>query len=106
MDRPLYWNKHTTQNHKLLALDFSATVTAVGKDVSKFKVGDHVVSCYPVAATSKVVLPAAVCCKAKRFSFLNEIPCVSYMVLAWEILHEALPKAKQQRKLGIFFHCS
>ncbi|XP_026121566.1 uncharacterized protein LOC113102247 [Carassius auratus] len=100
--RTLYWNKHTTENHKLLALDISGTVTAVGKDVSKFKVGDHVVCCYPVAATSKVVLPAAVCCKAKRFSFLNEIPCVSYMVLAWEIFHEALPKAKPQRKLGIF----
>ncbi|XP_048048502.1 highly reducing polyketide synthase PKS6-like [Megalobrama amblycephala] len=98
----LYWNKHTTENHKLLALDFSGTVTAVGKDVSKFKVGDHVVSCYPVAATTKVVLPAAVCCKAKRLSFLNDMPCVSYMVLAWEILHEALPKAKQQWKLGIF----
>ncbi|ROL45249.1 Highly reducing polyketide synthase easB [Anabarilius grahami] len=98
----LYWNKHTTENHKLLALDFSGTVTAVGKDVSKFKVGDCVVSCYPVAATSKVVLPAAVCCKAKRLSFLNEIPCVSYMVLAWKIFHEALPKAKQQMTLGIF----
>ncbi|KAK9977136.1 hypothetical protein ABG768_018957 [Culter alburnus] len=98
----LYWNKHTIGNHKLLALDFSGTVTAVGKDVSKFKVGDHVVSCYPVAATSKVVLPAAVCCKAKRLSFLNEIPCVSYLVLAWEIFHEALPRAKQQKTLGIF----
>ncbi|XDV25919.1 hypothetical protein PO909_029745 [Leuciscus waleckii] len=98
----LYWNKHTNENHKLLALDFSGTVTAVGKDVSKFKVGDHVVSCYPVPATTKTVLPAAVCCKAKRLSFLNEVPCVSYMVLAWEILHEALPKAKQQWKLGIF----
>uniref|UniRef100_A0A671NF26 Probable polyketide synthase 16 n=1 Tax=Sinocyclocheilus anshuiensis TaxID=1608454 RepID=A0A671NF26_9TELE len=98
----LYWNKHTTENHKLLAIDFSGTVTAVGKDVSKFKVGDHVVTCYPVAATSKVVLPAAVCCKAKKLSFLNDIPCVSYMVLAWEILHKALPKVKQQRKLGIF----
>ncbi|KAL1258758.1 hypothetical protein QQF64_009335 [Cirrhinus molitorella] len=98
----MYWNKHTTENHKLLALDLSGTVTAVGKDVSKFKVGDHIMSCYPVAATSKVVLPAAVCCKAKRFSFLNEIPCASYLVLAWEILHKALPKAKQQQKLGIF----
>ncbi|KAK9977270.1 hypothetical protein ABG768_019091 [Culter alburnus] len=98
----LYWNKHTTGNHKLLALDFSGTITAVGKDVSKFKVGDCVVSCYPVTATSKVVLPAAVCCKAKRLSFLNDIPCVSYMVLAWEIFHEALPKAKQQWNLGIF----
>ncbi|XP_051719807.1 probable polyketide synthase 16 isoform X2 [Ctenopharyngodon idella] len=100
--KTLYWNKHTNENHKLIALDFSGTVTAVGKDVSKFKVGDHVVSCYPVAATTKVVLPAAVCCKAKRLSFLNDMPCVSYMVLAWEILHEALPKAKQQWKLGIF----
>ncbi|XP_067247250.1 phthioceranic/hydroxyphthioceranic acid synthase-like [Chanodichthys erythropterus] len=100
--KKLYWNKHTNENHKLLALDFSGTVTAVGKDVSKFKVGDHVVSCYPVAATTKVVLPAAVCCQAKTLSFLNEIPCVSYMVLAWEILREALPKAKQKRKLGIF----
>ncbi|CAM4652126.1 unnamed protein product [Leuciscus chuanchicus] len=98
----LYWNKHTNEKHKLLALDFSGTVTSVGKDVSKFKVGDHVVSCYPVAANTKVVLPAAVCCKAKRLSFLNDVPCVSYMVLAWEILHEALPKAKQQWKLGIF----
>ncbi|ROL47363.1 Highly reducing polyketide synthase sdnO [Anabarilius grahami] len=100
--KTLYWNKHTNENHKLLALDFNGTVTSVGKDVSKFKVGDHVVSCYPVAATTKVVLPAAVCCKAKKLSFLNEIPCVSYMVLAWEILHEALPKAKQKGKLGIF----
>ncbi|XP_026053721.1 probable polyketide synthase 16 [Carassius auratus] len=100
--KTFYWNKHTNHNHKLLALDYSGTVTAVGKDVSKFKVGDHVVACYPVAATSKVVLPAAVCCKAKRLSFLKEIPCVSYMVLAWKIFHEALPKSKRQRKLGIF----
>ncbi|XP_039539399.1 probable polyketide synthase 16 isoform X3 [Pimephales promelas] len=100
--KTLYWNKHTNENHKLLALDFSGTVTAVGKDVRKFKVGDHVVSCYPVAANTKVVIPADVCCKAKRFSFLNGVPCVSFMVLAWEILHKALPQAKQQRKLGIF----
>ncbi|XP_067309352.1 mycocerosic acid synthase-like polyketide synthase [Pseudorasbora parva] len=98
----LYWNKHTNEKHKLLALDLSGTVTAVGKDVSKFKVGDHVVACYPVAATTKVVLPSAVCCKAKRLPFLNDVPCVSYLVLAWEILHKALPKSKQQRKLGIF----
>ncbi|XP_059412941.1 mycocerosic acid synthase-like polyketide synthase [Carassius carassius] len=98
----LYWNKHTNENHKLLALDFSGTVTAIGKDVRKFKVGDHIVTCYPVVATSKVVLPASVCYKAKSISFLDKIPCVSYMVLAWQILHEALPKAKQQCKLGIF----
>ncbi|KAG9334356.1 hypothetical protein JZ751_008242 [Albula glossodonta] len=33
----MYWNKHTSQNHKLLALDFSGTVTAVGNDVGKLK---------------------------------------------------------------------
>ncbi|XP_067280235.1 mycocerosic acid synthase-like polyketide synthase [Pseudorasbora parva] len=98
----LYWNKHTNENHKLLALDFSGTVTAVGKDVSQFKVGDRVVACYPVAATTKVVIPAAVCCKAKMLTFLNDVPCVSYLVLAWEILHETLPKSKQKWKLGIF----
>ncbi|XP_065147292.1 mycocerosic acid synthase-like polyketide synthase [Paramisgurnus dabryanus] len=100
--KTLYWNKHTNENHKLLALDFSGTVTSVGKNVSKFKVGDYVVSCFPVAATTKVVIPAAVCCKAKKLSFLKDVPCVSYMVLAWEILHESLPKAKQKWKLGIF----
>uniref|UniRef100_A0A8C2Q1X9 Si:dkey-61p9.11 n=1 Tax=Cyprinus carpio TaxID=7962 RepID=A0A8C2Q1X9_CYPCA len=39
---------------------------------------------------------------SSKLSFLNEIPCVSYMVLAWKIFHEALPKSKQKRKLGIF----
>ncbi|KAI7807088.1 hypothetical protein IRJ41_020563 [Triplophysa rosa] len=82
----MYWNKHTTQNHKLLALDFEGII----------------VCCYPVAVTSKVVLPASVCYKTKRLSFLKDNPCISYMLLAWEILHEILPKAKKQRKLGIF----
>ncbi|KAA0711770.1 putative polyketide synthase 23 [Triplophysa tibetana] len=98
----IYWNKHTTQNHKLLALDFSGIVTAVGKDVKKIKVGDHIVCCYPVTATSKVILPASVCYKTKRLSFMTDNPCVSFLVVAWEILHKNLPKAKHQRKLGIF----
>ncbi|KAI4871229.1 hypothetical protein NFI96_019757, partial [Prochilodus magdalenae] len=98
----LYWNKHTTQNHKCLALDFSGTVTAVGKDVSKLKIGDQVVCCYPVVASRRVVIPAAACYKTKRVPFLRDSPCVSYFVLAWEILHCALPKIKQQLKLGIF----
>nr|XP_055066754.1 probable polyketide synthase 16 [Misgurnus anguillicaudatus] len=97
----MYWDRHTTQHHKLLALDFSGIVTAVGKDVRKLKVGDEIVCCYPAAARSKVVLPAAVCYKAKKLSFLKDTPCVSFIVLAWEILHEVLPKAKQ-KKLGIF----
>ncbi|XP_041817791.1 highly reducing polyketide synthase srdA-like [Chelmon rostratus] len=95
----LYWNKHSSQNHKLLALDFSGTVTAVGKGVRKVKVGDHVASCFPVVATSKVSVPEDVCYSTKWLPFLKKTPCVSYFVLAWEILHRALPKAK--RNLGI-----
>ncbi|KAL0156401.1 hypothetical protein M9458_047647, partial [Cirrhinus mrigala] len=98
----MYWNKHTAQNHSLLALDFSGIITAVGKDVNKLKVGDHVICCYPVKATSKVVLPEDVCFKIKRLPFLKDSPCVSYIVLIWEILQCALPKSKQQQRLGIF----
>lgn len=98
----IYWNKHTSQNHKLLALDCSGIVTAVGKDVSKLKVGDHITSCYPVAASSKIVIPEGVCFKSKRLPFLKSTPCVSYLALAWELYQRVLPKAKYQRKLGIF----
>ncbi|XP_030623448.1 probable polyketide synthase 16 [Chanos chanos] len=97
----MYWSKHTTQNHKLLALDFSGTVTAVGRDVSKLKVGDQIVSCYPVAASGSITIPETVCFKTKRLPWLRDNPCASYCALAWEILQKALPKAKQQRKLGI-----
>ncbi|KAM8823534.1 phthioceranic/hydroxyphthioceranic acid synthase-like isoform 2-T2 [Spinachia spinachia] len=95
----LYWNKHSTQKHKLLALDFSGTITAVGKGVRKFKVGDSVASCCPVVATSRLRVPQDVCYSTKRFPFLHKTPCVSYFVLAWEILHRALPGAKHN--LGI-----
>ncbi|KAM3860359.1 phthioceranic/hydroxyphthioceranic acid synthase [Diretmus argenteus] len=98
----MYWNKHTSQNHMLLALDFSGIVTAVGKDVHELKVGDHIVSCYPVAATSKIMIPEAVCYNTKRLPFLREIPCVSFFVLAWEIVQRILPQVKQHhRKLAI-----
>uniref|UniRef100_A0A8C8FJU4 Carrier domain-containing protein n=2 Tax=Oncorhynchus tshawytscha TaxID=74940 RepID=A0A8C8FJU4_ONCTS len=97
----MYWNNHTSQNHQLLALDFSGTVTAVGKDVNTLKVGDDVVSCYPIAASSKIVIPEAACYKTKRLTFLKEAPCVSYFVLAWEIWHRLLPTIKQRRRLSI-----
>ncbi|KAJ4925712.1 hypothetical protein JOQ06_018432 [Pogonophryne albipinna] len=98
----LYWNKHSSQKHKLLALDFSGTITAVGKYVRKLKVGDQVASCYPVVAASKVRVPEDVCYSIKRFPFLQKTPCVSYFVLAWEILHRALSRAKHN--LGIAVH--
>ncbi|XP_053198817.1 phenolphthiocerol/phthiocerol polyketide synthase subunit C-like [Scomber japonicus] len=95
----LYWDKHSLQKHRLLILDFSGTITAVGKHVKKLKVGDQVACCYPVVAASKVKVPEDVCYSTKRFPCLKNTPCVSYFVLAWEILHRALPRAKHH--LGI-----
>ncbi|MEQ2189022.1 hypothetical protein GOODEAATRI_020873 [Goodea atripinnis] len=95
----LYWNKHSSQKHKLIALDFSGTVTTVGKDVRKLKVGDYVACCYPAMAASKIQVPDDVCYSIKRFPFFQETPCVSYFVLAWEMLHRVLPKPK--RNLGV-----
>lgn len=97
--KTLYWNKHSNQKHKLIALDFSGTITAVGNSVKKLKVGEHVACCFPVMAGSKVRVPKDMCYSTKRFPFLQKTPCVSYFVLAWEILHKVLPKAKHH--LGI-----
>ncbi|XP_066574044.1 mycocerosic acid synthase-like polyketide synthase [Amia ocellicauda] len=96
----MYWSEYASQNHKLLALDFCGEITAVGIDVKKLKVGDHIVSCYPIAASSKVIIAEDVCYNAKKLPFLMDVPCVSFFILAWEILNHALPKIKQ-RKLGI-----
>ncbi|XP_023287234.1 uncharacterized protein LOC111673635 [Seriola lalandi dorsalis] len=100
--KTMYWNRHTSQSHKLLVLDFSGVVTAVGTDVHSLRVGDHIASCYPVAATAKIRVPEAVCYGTKRLPFLKETPCVSYFILAWEILQRMLPIVKQtHRKLTI-----
>ncbi|RXM98492.1 Lovastatin nonaketide synthase [Acipenser ruthenus] len=97
----LYWNKHTTDRHNVLFLDFSGTVTAVGRDVKKLRVGDQIVSCYPVVASSKILLPEAVCYPSREVPFLKKAPCVSYFMLAWEILHHVLPKLQHQRQLCV-----
>lgn len=95
----LYWNKRSSQTHQMLALDFCGSVTAVGKQVRKFKVGDQVACCYPVEAASRVRVPEDVCCSTKRFSFLQKTPCVSYFAIAWEILQRGLARSKHH--LGI-----
>ncbi|CAL8399008.1 unnamed protein product [Arctogadus glacialis] len=97
----MYWNKHTSQNHTLLALDFSGIVTATGSRVDKLKVGDHVACCYPVGATSKVVVPEAACYDTDTLGFLRETPCLSYFVLAWEVLEIIAPLGKHQMRLAI-----
>ncbi|XP_032567839.1 highly reducing polyketide synthase curS1-like [Chiroxiphia lanceolata] len=97
----LYWNSQAGGKHRLLALDFSGTVTATGTDVKKVKVGDHVVSCYPTAASSRVRIPGIVCFNVKKFPFFQNVPCVSYFIIAWEIFTQRLPKGKHGRTLGI-----
>ncbi|XP_010005332.1 PREDICTED: probable polyketide synthase 1 [Chaetura pelagica] len=97
----LYWNSQAVGKHRLLALDFSGTVTATGIDVKKVKVGDHVVSCYPAAASSRVRIPGGVCFKVKKFPCFQDVPCVSYFIIAWDIFSRRLPKGKQGRTLGI-----
>ncbi|XP_074670454.1 phthioceranic/hydroxyphthioceranic acid synthase-like [Strix aluco] len=97
----LYWNSQAIDKHGLLALDFSGTVTATGIDVKKVKVGDRVVSCYPAAASSRVRIPGAVCFNVKKFPCFQNVPCVSYFIIAWEIFNQRLPKGKHGRTLGI-----
>ncbi|XP_030055137.1 highly reducing polyketide synthase SAT13 [Microcaecilia unicolor] len=97
----LYWNRYTIKKHQLLALDFSGTVTATGTEVRKVKVGDCVVSCYPVLAASKVTLPEMACYNTKKVSFLRNVPCVSYFMIAWTVLHQTLPKVKGHPSLAV-----
>ncbi|XP_036375434.1 highly reducing polyketide synthase SAT13-like [Megalops cyprinoides] len=96
----MYWRKHVSQNHTLLSLDFCGTVTAVGRDVKRLKVGDQIVSCYPTPASSKVTVPEVACYEAKSFPFLTDVPCVSFFVLAWELFHHTLPKETQKGNLA------
>ncbi|XP_069815226.1 mycolipanoate synthase-like isoform X2 [Dendropsophus ebraccatus] len=94
-----YWA--TSEKHELIALDFAGVVTAVGKDVKKIQVGDRVVVCYPTVAASKVKLSENFCYLVKKVPVLRNCPCLSFFVLAWEILCRQLPRAKNKPKLII-----
>lgn len=103
--RTMYWDEHTPQSHKLLCLDFSGIVTAVGKGVSSTRVGDHIATCYPAVAQSKIIVPADVCYSIRKFAFLREMPCVSFFILAWEILEQRLREVKvKHKKMVIISH--
>ncbi|KAM4705182.1 mycocerosic acid synthase-like [Rhinophrynus dorsalis] len=99
--RTLYWNNFVTEKHKLIALDFSGTVTAVGKNVRNLNIGDRVASCYPTVASSRVNLPEIVCFSDADVPFLQNVPCISQFILAWHILHHQLPHGKNKPKLTI-----
>uniref|UniRef100_A0A8C4RWS8 Reducing polyketide synthase PKS1-like n=1 Tax=Erpetoichthys calabaricus TaxID=27687 RepID=A0A8C4RWS8_ERPCA len=97
----MYWTQYSNENHQLLCLDFSGIVTTVGSNVTSLKPGDHIISCFPVGAASRVLLPESVCCKSQKIPFLKEVPCVSFFILAWEILVNVLPTVRPPRQVGI-----
>ncbi|XP_060104321.1 uncharacterized protein LOC132578381 [Heteronotia binoei] len=97
----LYWNSQTVDKHKLLALDCSGKVVATGSKVKKIKVGDHIASCYPVTASSRIRIPEVACFSTQKFPCFETVPCVSFFRIAWEILHQTLPEMKQKGSLGI-----
>ncbi|XP_015275365.1 PREDICTED: phthiocerol/phenolphthiocerol synthesis polyketide synthase type I PpsD-like [Gekko japonicus] len=99
--KTLYWNSHATHKHKLLMLDFSGTVTAVGGEVKKIKVGDHIVSCYPVSAASVTNIPETVCFNTQKFPCFKNVPCMSFFWIAWVVFQQTLPKPKHGEILGI-----
>ncbi|XP_042327023.1 mycocerosic acid synthase-like polyketide synthase [Sceloporus undulatus] len=99
--KTLYWNSHTTDKHKLLALDFSGTVTATGVEVKKIKVGDHIVSCYPVSAVSRINIPETICFNTQKFPFFKNMPCLSFFWVARHVLHQTFPVPKHGEILGI-----
>ncbi|KAH0627538.1 hypothetical protein JD844_003342 [Phrynosoma platyrhinos] len=99
--KTLYWNSHSTGKHKLLALDFSGIVTATGVEVKKIKVGDHIASCYPVSAVSKINIPETICFNTQKFPLFRNVPCISFFWVARVVLHQMLPVPKHGEILGI-----
>ncbi|XP_068942223.1 mycocerosic acid synthase-like [Petaurus breviceps papuanus] len=97
----LYWTKHAVEKHQLLALDFSGTVTRTGKGVKEVKVGDHIATCFPVAASSKVLIPEMSCFKTNKLPILRNTPCVSYFIIAWKIFTQVLPRPKTLAPLSV-----
>ncbi|XP_056656051.1 mycocerosic acid synthase-like [Monodelphis domestica] len=98
----LYWTEHTMEKHQLLALDFSGTVTNTGKGVKEVKVGDHIATCFPIDASSKILIPDTVCLDTTKLTVLRSAPCVSYFIIAWKILIQILfPRAQPLASLAI-----
>lgn len=97
----VYWKSQTIGKHQLIALDYSGTVVATGCKVEKLRVGDHIVSCYPIVASSRFKLPETVCFNMQKFPCFKTVPCVSFFRIAWKILHQMLPKLKRNGYLGI-----
>ncbi|XP_072507908.1 phenolphthiocerol/phthiocerol polyketide synthase subunit C-like [Notamacropus eugenii] len=97
----LYWTEHTVEKHQLLALDFSGTVTKIGKGVKEVEVGDHIATCFPVVASSRVLISEMSCFKTKKLPIFRNTPCVSYFIIAWKIFTQILPRPKKFASLAV-----
>ncbi|XP_019626063.1 PREDICTED: uncharacterized protein LOC109471215 [Branchiostoma belcheri] len=81
----IHWPFDADRGWDLLSLDFVGTVVRVPSK-GKLRVGDRVAGVYPAVASSVVSLPASVVHKLSDLPLLQNQPCLSYFVLAWEIL--------------------
>ncbi|XP_078618985.1 phthioceranic/hydroxyphthioceranic acid synthase-like [Branchiostoma floridae x Branchiostoma japonicum] len=87
------WLEDSNCAQDLHALDFYGTVVDV-TEKCKIKVGDVVFGCFPVVASSTVCVPVSVLKKASTFHQLENLPCLSLLVLAWEVLACVKPKQR------------
>ncbi|XP_066272275.1 phthioceranic/hydroxyphthioceranic acid synthase-like [Branchiostoma lanceolatum] len=92
----VHWSANNNQDWDLLGLDFVGTVTKA-PEKCKLRVGDLVVGIYPAVASSMVSLPASVVHKLADLPVLRDTPCLSYFVLAWEVLVNQLHIKPKQR---------
>ena len=65
------------------------------------KIGDHIATCFPVVASSKVSIPDIKCFHSKEFPVFRNVPCASYFIIAWKILTQMLPKANHLSMLAV-----
>ncbi|XP_066287751.1 phthioceranic/hydroxyphthioceranic acid synthase-like [Branchiostoma lanceolatum] len=84
------WLEESRSAQDIHVLDFCGTVVTV-TEKCKIQVGDVVVGCFPVVASSTVCAPVSVLKKASSFHQLEDVPCLSFLVLAWEVLACAKP---------------
>ncbi|XP_035672838.1 hybrid PKS-NRPS synthetase pynA-like [Branchiostoma floridae] len=91
----IHWSHDADHGWDFLSLDFVGTVVQVTPKC-KFRLGDRVIGVFPAVASSVVSLPVSVVQKLSDLPLLQNQPCLSYFVLAWEILVHLLDiKPKQ-----------
>ncbi|KAI8482482.1 hypothetical protein Bbelb_398020 [Branchiostoma belcheri] len=87
------WLEDINSPQDLHALDFYGTVVKV-TEKCKVKVGDVVLGCFPIVASSTVCVPVCVLLEASTFPQLENLPCLSLLVLAWKVLAHVRPRQR------------